>query len=250
MCRGKATKYDQNADWTEDDIQELLNMRESLVTVVVDLATNANANANVDARVRRRAFQILGDLYWLFGGDMFHASKGPNRHRLYMTCPETTQTECERFLRSELDLWEEKVRQKMTALRKARAPKATSNEDMEDLLEEAQEDTTDKDETLDIAELLEDERLAAEQIEQEDKYEMFGTVFSFMRQIMLKDFSMVHATAVIARYGRFGAEYDEGVKRVVTSIKAQTSEGASKLARDQKTDVFMAVCLSSLKEVG
>ncbi|KAG0242747.1 hypothetical protein B0O80DRAFT_157373 [Mortierella sp. GBAus27b] len=244
VCRGKATKYSQDADWREEDVQELLDMRESLVKVISDLTTNGSLD--VDARVRRRAFQILGDIYWLFGGDLFHASKGPNRHRLHMTCPETTQTECEQFLRSELDLWEEKIQEKMNALRQARTPKARSNGDNAELQDD--EDEAETDEASNIAEQLEDERLAAEQIEQEDKYEMFGTVFSFMRQIMLKDFSMVHATAVIARYGRFGAEYDEGVKRVVTSIRAQTSEGASKMARDQKIEVFMKVCFDSLKE--
>ncbi|KAI1311320.1 hypothetical protein EDD11_003465 [Mortierella claussenii] len=249
LCRGNASKYDPNADWKEDDIQNLLHKQDSLVRTVSDLATKEDQY--VDPRVRRRAFQILGDIYWLFGGDMFHLSKGPNRHLLYMTCPETTQVECENFLRAELDLWDEKVQQKAEALRAARRPKATydSNRGESEQDEQDVSDNEDSDlEEQNVEEILADEKQAAAQIEQEDKYEMFGTVFSFMRQIILKDFSMAHATTVIARYGHFGAEYDEGVKRVVASIKAQTTEGFSKQARDEKAELFMGVCLDSLKE--
>ncbi|KAI8600205.1 hypothetical protein EDD21DRAFT_377786 [Dissophora ornata] len=245
LCRGYAAKYDQNADWKEDDVQELLHVQESLVHIVLDLATKDVHD--IDPRVRRRAFQILGDIYWLFGGDMFHSSKGTNRHMLYMTCPESTQAECEEFLRSELDLWDEKVQEKMKSLREARISKAPLDGEADTPVDES-ESEDERDDATDEAEVAEDEKLAAEQIEHEDKYEMFGTVFSFMRQIMLKDFSMGHATAVIARYGRFGAEYDEGVKRVVASIKAQTAEGLTKQARDQKAEVFMGVCLDSLEE--
>ncbi|KAF9993458.1 hypothetical protein BGZ79_001848, partial [Entomortierella chlamydospora] len=242
VCRDTASKYDQNADWSEEDVQDILYMQESLVRIVSDFT--AKNSKDIDARVRRRAFQILGDIYWLFGGDMFHASKGPNRHLLYMTCSESVQSECEAFLRSELDLWEEKVREKMSALRAARTPKPTEG----DIPAENNDSGNENNKEEDNAEILEDEKMAAAQIEQEDKYEMFGTVFSFMRQIMLKDFTMGHATAVIARYGCFGVEYDEGVKRVVASIKAQTTEGLSKQARDQKSETFIGVCLDSLNE--
>ncbi|KAF9189171.1 hypothetical protein BGZ49_003862, partial [Haplosporangium sp. Z 27] len=243
VCRDTASKYDQNADWKEEDVQDILYMQESLVRIVSDFT--ANNSKDIDARVRRRAFQILGDIYWLFGGDMFHASKGPNRRLLYMTCSESVQTECETFLRSELDLWNEKVREKMRSIQAAR-PSKTTEDGVQ--AENNDSDAEGSDLRENEAEALEDEKLAAAQIEQEDKYEMFGTVFSFMRQIMLKDFTMEHSTAVIARYGCFGAEYDEGVKRVVTSIKAQTTEGASKQSRDQKAETFMRVCLDSLNE--
>ncbi|KAF8966013.1 hypothetical protein BGZ46_000453 [Entomortierella lignicola] len=243
VCRDTASKYDQNADWKEEDVQDILYMQESLVRIVSDFT--ANNSKDIDARVRRRAFQILGDIYWLFGGDMFHASKGPNRRLLYMTCSESVQTECETFLRSELDLWNEKVREKMRSIQAAR-PSKTTEDGVQ--AENNDSDAEGSDLRENEAEALEDEKLAAAQIEQEDKYEMFGTVFSFMRQIMLKDFTMEHSTAVIARYGCFGAEYDEGVKRVVTSIKAQTTEGASKQSRDQKAETFMRVCLDSVNE--
>ncbi|KAI7816531.1 hypothetical protein BC939DRAFT_468717 [Gamsiella multidivaricata] len=245
VCRSYASKYDQNADWTENDVQALLHMRETLIRVVSDLAIKESQD--IDARVRRRAFQILGDIYWLFGGDMFHASKGTNRHRLYMTCPETTQDECERFLRSELDLWQEKVQEKMKTLRAARIPKTPSN-DVAEVDGDSDREDGDNDNAANMAEILEDEKLAAAQIEQEDKYEMFGTVFSYMRQIMLRDFSMGHATPIIARYGHFGAEYDEGAKRVLTSIKMQMTEGLFRKANDQKAEAFMGICLEALKE--
>ncbi|KAG0281591.1 hypothetical protein BGZ95_001943 [Linnemannia exigua] len=163
---------------------------------------------------------------------------------LYMACPEATQAECETFVRSELDLWGEKVKEKSEALRAARTPKA--GDDDADANSEGDDEGANKD--TETAELLEDERLAAAQIEQEDKYEMFGTVFSFMRQIILKDFSMEHATAVVSQYGRFGAEFDEGVKRVVTSLKAQTTASASRQVNQHKTEVFMSVCMESLKQ--
>ncbi|KAF9119033.1 hypothetical protein BGW39_000659 [Mortierella sp. 14UC] len=242
VCRNNASKHGQDADWTEEDVREVLHMRDTLVQTISGLTEKENQG--VDARLRRKAFQVLGDIYWLFGGDMFHSSKGANRHSLYMTCPEATQAECERFVRSELDLWGEKVQEKAKALQEARTPKAVT--DAADASSENEDDGADKD--AEAAELLEDERLAAAQIEQEDKYEMFGTVFSFMRQIILKDFSMEHATAVISQYGRFGAEFDEGVKRVVTSIKAQTTAGASRQANQHKTEVFMSVCMESLKQ--
>ncbi|KAF9913147.1 hypothetical protein EC991_003606 [Linnemannia zychae] len=242
VCRNNASKHGQDADWTEDDIQEMLHMRDNLVRTISGLTDKENHG--VDARLRRRAFQVLGDIYWLFGGDMFHSSKGTNRHSLYMACPEATQAECESFVRSELDLWGEKVQEKVMALQAARTPKAVADDS--NASSENEDEGVDKD--AEAAELLEDERLAAAQIEQEDKYEMFGTVFSFMRQIILKDFSMEHATAVISQYGRFGAEFDEGVKRVVTSIKAQTTAGASRQANQHKTEVFMSVCMDSLKQ--
>ncbi|KAG0252704.1 hypothetical protein BG011_006843 [Mortierella polycephala] len=245
VCRGIVAKCGQNSDWTEQDALDVLQMQESLVSIVSDLAIKEGQN--VDSRVRRRAFQVLGDLYWLFGGDMFHVSKGVNRHRLFMTCPESTQTECEDFVRTEIELWSEKVKEKMKALRTARTPKATQGTNEEDEELDSDDENNAKD-NGDPSEILEDERLAAAQIEQEDKYEMFGTVFSFMRQIILKDFSMDHATTVIAHYGRFGVEFDEGVKRVVAAIKSQTSEGVSRPARDRKAEIFMEVCLDSLKE--
>lgn len=220
-------------------------MRDALVRTISGLADKDNQD--VDARLRRKSFQVLGDIYWLFGGDMFHSSKGVNRHSLYMTCPEATQAECESFVCSELDLWGEKVREKAEALRAARTPKAGTGEAGTDANPEGDDDRAEKD--TENAELLEDEKLAAALIEQEDKYEMFGTVFSFMRQIILKDFSMEHATAVVAQYGRFGAEFDEGVKRVVAALKAQTTSGASRQANQQKTEVFMSVCMASLKQV-
>lgn len=245
MCRDNASKNGQDADWTADDAQEMLQMRDALVRTISGLIDRDNQD--VDARLRRRAFQVLGDIYWLFGGDMFHSSKGVNRHSLYMTCPEATQAECESFVRSELDLWGEKVQEKAKALRAARTPKAGTGERGADANPDSDDDGAEKD--AENEELLEDEKLAAALIEQEDKYEMFGTVFSFMRQIILKDFSMEHATAVIAHYGRFGAEFDEGVKRVVAAIKAQTTSGASRQANQQNTEVFMSVCMASLKQV-
>ncbi|KAF9430609.1 hypothetical protein BGZ76_000777 [Entomortierella beljakovae] len=242
ICRDIASRYDQNADWKEDDVQNLLYLQESLVRIVSEFT--GKESRDIDARVRRRAFQILGDLYWLFGGDMFHPSKGPNRHMLHMKCSESVQTECEIFLRSELDLWDKKVKEKMRAIRAARTPNPSEN----NVLIEDEGSDGELNEAEDVTEILEDEKLAAAQIEQEDKHEMFGTVFSFMRQIMLKDFTMDHASGIIARYGCFGAEYDEGIKRVVTSIKSQTTEGFSRSVRDQKSETFMNVCLESLNE--
>ncbi|KAK3826871.1 MAG: hypothetical protein JOS17DRAFT_236920 [Linnemannia elongata] len=244
VCRNKAANHGQDADWTEDDAQEMLHMREALVRTISGLTDKDNHD--VDARLRRKAFQVLGDIYWLFGGDMFHSSKGANRHSLYKTCPEATQAECESFVRSELDLWGEKVREKAKAIRAARTPTAGTGGAGADVTPESDEDGAERD--TETEELLEDEKLAAAQIEQEDKYEMFGTVFSFMRQIILKDFSMEHAVAVVAQYGRFGAEFDEGVKRVVTAIKAQTTSSASRQANQHKTEVFMSVCMASLKQ--
>ncbi|KAG0328296.1 hypothetical protein BGZ99_005649 [Dissophora globulifera] len=244
LCRAQASNHGADADWAEGEVQELLRVQAALVEVVSNLATKDTAD--IDQRVRRRAFQILGDIYWLFGGDMFHVSKGANRHKLHMTCPETTQDECEEFLRTELDLWDDKVQEMMKEIREARTPKAPADADM--TVNEADSDANEdraKEDTIDEAEIAEDETLAATCIEREDKYEMFGTVFSFMRQIMLRDFSMGHATAVIARYGRFGAEYDEGVKRVVNSIKTVATEG---LTRNRKAALFMEVCLDSLEE--
>ncbi|KAG0370714.1 hypothetical protein BGX24_001937 [Mortierella sp. AD032] len=242
VCRNNASKHGQDADWAEEDVQEMLHMRDTLIQTISGLT--GKENQGVDARLRRKAFQILGDIYWLFGGDMFHSSKGANRHSLYMTCPEAIQAECESFVRLELDLWGEKVQEKAEALRAARTPKAGDND--ADANSESGDEGANKD--TETAELLDDERLAAAQIEQEDKYEMFGTVFSFMRQIILKDFSMEHATAVVSQYGRFGAEFDEGVKRVVNSLKAQTTASTSRQANLNKTEVFMSVCMESLKQ--
>ncbi|KAG9070787.1 hypothetical protein KI688_008327 [Linnemannia hyalina] len=244
VCRNNASKHGQDADWTEDDAQEMLHMRDALVRTISGLTDKDNHD--VDARLRRKAFQVLGDIYWLFGGDMFHSSKGANRHSLYMTCPEATQAECESFVRSELDLWGEKVREKAKAIQAARTPTAGTDGAGADANPENDMDGAEG--GADAEELLEDEKLAAAQIEQEDKYEMFGTVFSFMRQIILKDFSMEHAVAVVAQYGRFGAEFDEGVKRVIAAIKAQTTSSASRQANQQKTEVFMSVCMASLKQ--
>ncbi|KAF9095132.1 hypothetical protein BGX23_000991 [Mortierella sp. AD031] len=244
VCRNNAFKNGQDADWTEDDAQEMLHMRDALVRTVSGLAIKESQG--VDARLRRKAFQVLGDVYWLFGGDMFHASKGINRHSLYMTCPEVTQLECENFVKSELVLWREKIQEKAASLKAARIPKTGTNDAEADV--DAENDVEGADKDAEAAELLEDEKLAAAQIEQEDKYEMFGTVFSFMRQIILKDFSMEHATAVIAHYGRFGVEFDEGVKRVVAALKAQTTTGPTKQACQQRTEVFMSVCMDSLKQ--
>ncbi|KAG0201931.1 hypothetical protein BGX28_005396 [Mortierella sp. GBA30] len=247
VCRGNTSKYGQETDWSEHDARAVLDMQDALVDIITDLAIKESQG--VDGRVRRKAFQVLGDIHWLFGGDMFHLSKGTNRHLLYKTCPETIQAECETFVRTEIELWGEKVQEKIGMLRLARTPKENSprqnaeSKDSEDDAGDGNGETT-----ADPSELLEDEKIAAAQVEQEDKYEMFIPVFAFMRQIILKDFSMGHAPAVIAQYGRFGHEFDEGVKRVVSSIKAQTIEGISRQARDQKAQDFMNVCMESLKE--
>ncbi|KAF9558489.1 hypothetical protein EC968_007086 [Mortierella alpina] len=244
ICRARASKYGQDTDWSEQDVREVRHMQEALLGMVTNLAITETQG--IDSRVRRKAFQVLGDMYWLFGGDMFHSSRGANRHLLYKACPETIQAECENFVRTEIELWGEKVQEKMEALRLARTPKAARGHESES---RDSDDEDKNDETgADPFELLEDEKLAAAQVEQEDKYEMFVPVFSFMRQIILKDFSMPHAVAVIAHYGRFGHEFDEGVKRVVASIKAQTTESPSKQVRDQKAEKFMDVCMESLKE--
>ncbi|KAF9947344.1 hypothetical protein BGZ70_002724 [Mortierella alpina] len=245
ICRAHASKYGQDTDWSEQDVRDVRHMQEALLGMVTDLAITETQG--IDSRVRRKAFQVLGDMYWLFGGDMFHSSRGANRHLLYKPCPETIQAECESFVRTEIELWGEKVQEKMEALRLARTPKAARGHEAED--RDSDDEENRNDETgADPSELLEDEKLAAAQVEQEDKNEMFVPVFSFMRQIILKDFSMPHAVAVIANYGRFGHEFDEGVKRVVASIKAQTTEGPSKQVRDHKAEKFMDVCMESLKE--
>lgn len=244
VCRGIATKNGPDADWTEQDASDILEKQGSLLRVASELTVKDVSD--VDTRVRRRAFQIIGDIYWLFGGDMFHVTKGANRHLLYLACPEATQVACEDFVRSEIDLWVEKVQEKMATLQEARKSLAARNKQAGAADEE--EDADDEDED-NLADILEDEKLAAVQVEQEEKHEMFGTVFSFMRQIILKDFSMEHATTVLAQFGRFGVEFDEGVKRVVTAIKAQTSTGMSKQMRAQKAETFMSVCLESLKKV-
>ncbi|KAF9983279.1 hypothetical protein BGZ75_005267 [Mortierella antarctica] len=244
ICRAHTSKYGQDTDWSEQDVRDVRHMQEALLGMVTDLAITETQG--IDSRVRRKAFQVLGDLYWLFGGDMFHSSRGVNRHLLYKTCPETIQAECESFVRTEIELWGEKVLEKMEALRLARTPKAAHGHEREG--RHSDDEDRDDETGADPSELLEDEKLAAAQVEQEDKYEMFVPVFSYMRQIILKDFSMPHAVAVIAHYGRFGHEFDEGVKRVVASIKAQTTEGPSKQVRDHKAEKFMDVCMESLKE--
>jgi cohesin complex subunit SA-1/2 len=243
VCRGLSSKGGPDADWSEQDVSDVLDKQTSLLRVASDLAFNDALD--VDARVRRKAFLILGDMYWLFGGDMFHVTKGVNRHRLHMTCPETTQIECEHFVRSEIELLADKVQEKLTALQEARRSKAS--QDKPDGSDD-DEDTNDDNED-DSAVVLEEEKQAAAQVELEEKHEMFGTVFSFMRQIILKDCSMEHAPALLAQFGRFGIEFDEGIKRVVTAIKAQTADGHSRQMRAHKAETFMDVCLESLKKV-
>lgn len=244
VCRDVASKSGPDADWTEQDAGGILEKQGSLLRVASELT--AKGVLDVDTRVRRRAFQVIGDMYWLFGGDMFHVTKGANRHLLYLACPEATQVECENFVRSEIDLWAERVQEKMATLQEARQSMAARNKRAGTADEEEDVDNENED---NLADILEDEKQAAAQVEQEEKHEMFGTVFSFMRQIILKDFSLEHATAVLAQYGRFGVEFDEGVKRVVTAIKAQTSSGMSKQMRAQKAETFMSVCLESLMRV-
>ncbi|KAG0363151.1 hypothetical protein BG005_002666 [Podila minutissima] len=229
-CRNNSTKNGQDSDWSENDATEVVHMQEALLRVSSNLAIKEGQT--IDVRARRKAFQTIGDVYWLFGGDMFHPSKGANRHRLFLTCPEETQTECEKFLRSEIDLWSEKVQEKFQSLEEAR--KANANDD-QSLNNDSEEEESEEE----ITEIVNNEQQAAAQIQQEDKHEMFGTVFSFMRQIMLGDFDMRHATAVIAQYGRFGNEFDEGVKRVVNSIKSQTAQSLVRAMRQEKAEQFM-----------
>ncbi|KAG0337400.1 hypothetical protein BG000_005471, partial [Podila horticola] len=238
-CRNNSAKNGQDCDWSENDANEVAHMQEALLRVSSNLAIKEGQT--IDVRAKRKAFQTIGDVYWLFGGDMFHPSKGANRHRLFLTCPEETQTECEIFLRSEIELWGDKVQEKFQSLEEAR--KANANVDQPQNNEEDEEESEEE-----IAETVSNEQQAAAQIQQEDKHEMFGTVFSFMRQIMLGDFDMSHATAVIAQYGRFGNEFDEGVKRVVNSIKSQTAQSLLRATRQEKVEQFMTVCLDSLKE--
>ncbi|KAG0342704.1 hypothetical protein BG004_005605 [Podila humilis] len=224
VCRDNSAKYGQDADWTENDATEVEHMQESLLRITNLLAIKEGSNVNV--RARRKAFQVLGDAYWLFGGDMFHSSKGIHRHRLFLACPEETQKKCEDFVRSEIELWGEKVREKLQTLETAR--KETALDDLSQQngnMEDGDNEVNIAEE--EISEIVSNEYLAASQVEQEDKHEMFGTVFSFMRQIILGDFDMGHATAVIAHYGRFGAEFDEGVKRVVDGIKGQAAQSPS-----------------------
>ncbi|KAG0088619.1 hypothetical protein BGZ92_005924, partial [Podila epicladia] len=238
-CRNNSTKNGQDSDWSENDATEVVHMQETLLRVSNNLAIKEGQT--IDVRARRKAFQTIGDVYWLFGGDMFHPSKGANRHRLFLTCPEETQTECEKFLRSEINLWSEKVQEKFQSLEEAR--KANTN-DNQSLIDDSEENESEEE----ITEIVNNELEAAAQIQQEDKHEMFSTVFSFMRQIMLGDFDMTHATPVIAQYGRFGNEFDEGVKRVVNSIKSQTAQSLVRATRQEKAEQFMTVCLDSLKE--
>ncbi|KAG0057519.1 hypothetical protein BGZ83_009158 [Gryganskiella cystojenkinii] len=246
VCRALASKSGPDADWNEQDANDVLQKQRALLGVASDLAIKGEQEP--DTRVRRRAFQVLGDLAWLFGGDMFHVSKGPNRHVLYLTCPEATQVECENFVRTELDLWAEKVQEKMTASKEVRRARNAKQNNRAGSAEDELADDEEEENAEELVELLEDEKQAAALVEQEEKHEMFGTVFSFMRQIILKDFSMKRATTVISQYGRFGAEFDEGVKRVVTAIKSQTSEGLSRQARAHNAEIFMDVCLDSLKQ--
>ncbi|KAF9389706.1 hypothetical protein CPB97_010786 [Podila verticillata] len=238
-CRNNSTKNGQDSDWSENDTTEVVHMQEALLRVSSNLAIKEGHA--IDVRARRKAYQTIGDVYWLFGGDMFHPSKGTNRHRLFLACPEETQTECENFLRSEIELWGEKVQEKFQLLEEAR--KASMDDD-----QSQQNDDSDEEGSEEEAEIVSKEQWAASQIRQEEKHEMFSTVFSFMRQIMLGDFDMSHASAVIAQYGRFGNEFDEGVKRVVNSIKSQTAQSLVRATRQQKAEQFMVVCLDSLKE--
>ncbi|KAG0027672.1 hypothetical protein BGZ81_005371 [Podila clonocystis] len=239
-CRNNSTKNGQDSDWSENDATEVVHMQEALLRVSSNLAIKEGQT--IDVRARRKAFQTIGDVYWLFGGDMFHISKGTNRHRLFLTCPEETQTKCEDFLRCEIELWGEKIQETFQSLEVVR--KANAN----DYQSQRNNDSDNEESEEEIAEIVSNEQQAAAQIQQEDKHEMFGTVFSFMRQIMLGDFDMSHATAIIAQYGRFGNEFDEGVKRVVNSIKSQTAQSLLRATRQEKAEQFMTVCLDSLKE--
>ncbi|KAF9431079.1 hypothetical protein BGZ94_009465 [Podila epigama] len=244
VCRANSSKNGQDSDWTENDTTEAVHMQESLVRAASRLAIRREG-LTVGVRVRRKAFEVLGGIYWLFGGDMFHSSKGVNRHRLFLRCPEETQVECEEFVRSEIGLWGEKVGEKIKELEEARQANAAQAGQSQGQTDADSESEATEQETKEI---VENERLAASLVEQEEKHEMFGTVFSFMRQIILGDIDMSHAKTVVGHYGRFGAEFDEGVKRVMTEIRSRTSQGQTKAIRDQVSEKFMSVCLDSLKE--
>ncbi|KAF9975038.1 hypothetical protein BGZ73_001445 [Actinomortierella ambigua] len=273
LCRGLLSRHSQDSgDWTEAEATEMKEMRDGLMRMLQQMTLSGEMARTIDAKVRRKAFQTMGDLYWLFGSDMFHVSQGAQRHSLWLRCDEQTQEGCEQFVRSELELWEGKLREHKAKLRQARSKSAYSLETDMEVDEQGDNNggegpssgkkneksaiTTNFDEPLSDAE-AEDEIEKAALLDADqgnlvgsgDKYEMFGTVLSYMRQLMLKDLDMKHAAAVVSQYGRFGSEYDEGVKRVVTAIKQGAMEGQYASERLRKMEAFMSeVVVDSLKE--
>ena len=51
-----------------------------------------------------QAFGILMDLYWIFSSDLF-ATNGLDS--MHLTCPDNVQQECEHYITSELEKWQE-----------------------------------------------------------------------------------------------------------------------------------------------
>ncbi|KAF9162211.1 hypothetical protein DFQ26_003750 [Actinomortierella ambigua] len=300
LCRGLLSRHgaQESKDWTEAEASEMKEMRDGLIRLLQRMVTvrvmssSGETAQTVDPKIRRKAFQTMGDLYWLFGSDMFHASQGPHRHSLWLRCDESTQEGCEQFVRSELELWEQKLSEHKAKLRRTRNKTTHSLEMDMEVDQDEDEDNEDEssggegpstsslgknkmknksksnnnskkkkraaanfDEPLSDVEAEDEiERAALLDAEQgklsgDNKYEMFGTVLSYMRQLMLRDLDMKHAVAVVSQYGRFGGEYDEGVKRVVTAIKQGAMEGQYASDRLRKMEAFMSqVVVESLKE--
>ncbi|KAI7852506.1 hypothetical protein BDC45DRAFT_485358 [Circinella umbellata] len=158
-------KIERHRDW-------ILEKFTSLVTL---------ADITPLTAVKSTAFGILMDLYWIFSSDLF-ATNGLDS--MYLSCPDNVQQECEHYIISELEKWQDGLK------------KGIKDKDDSDEVDELDDDT---DETV--------------------EYAGVELVANVARAITAKVLDYKYIIPIAAEYGHLEPDADDIIKALIQETK-------------------------------
>ncbi|KAI9259399.1 hypothetical protein BDA99DRAFT_560837 [Phascolomyces articulosus] len=158
------------------------------------------------AAVKSNAFGILMDLYWIFSSDLF-ATNGLDL--LLLSCSENIQKECENYIVSELEKWQE-------ALEKKKNKEAEDDDEVDELEGDNEDD----------------------QVE----YSGIDLVANVARAVTAKVLDYKYMVPIAAEYGHLEPDADDIIKAFIEETKKDL------IGNDSQTDEVCHMYIGILKK--
>ncbi|KAG9307285.1 hypothetical protein G9A89_017113 [Geosiphon pyriformis] len=193
-------KEDENQDADPETVAKFMARRDKIVDILSSLVTFEPAISNV----RKTAFKILGNIYWLFSSDIFYSPSCPNVSKLRLPCPSSLQAQFASFVEGEIKRLKQDLDE---ALKKF---EDEIQNDMNEDDEDDEETTRNKHRKFHDLDVI----LTAEQ-----KYEFLEIIGTILRGTRGGFFDIKLSASVIAQFGKFGNDVDDVIKRVIQEFK-------------------------------
>ncbi|KAL1914643.1 uncharacterized protein VTP21DRAFT_8054 [Calcarisporiella thermophila] len=206
--------------------------------------------------VRRTAFTMLGDLYWLFTSDLFYNARGRNMRRLYLRCPLTTQKKIEEAITKEIEDW----REILSAVNQANQEANSQGDNLEDERDEYEMENEDRIELqtprksgkrkgtnkyMDIVGETKPiftrkgqqpvAKYSFVSINPIKRYNFCKMMAAFARLAIMGVINVRHAKTLLSYYGRLDDAFDEIVRGTVDVLRGQMMQ----VEEDSRLQPFM-----------